>query len=371
MGHCSSTTTTSEQDVKSEHEIKSQSKNESKLRQASALPVVATINVGVTPAAIAITSNNFAYVANCNDYNIEGQDTVSVLNLMNNTVATTISDKSFSQPFTITLNENENKAYVTNSNSTTVSVIDTTKNIVTHVIQGFDGPSGFAIIPNKNKAYVNNYGEGKTNGKGNTVSVVEDDLVKSKIVVPQAPSALTITPDGEFLYVCCYVDGTQNSGCVCVIQTSNDSIIKVINNFFGPFAIVIAPDSTYAYVTNFGSNNFAPFGTSVSIIDMKQNQIVGSIDQLGIQPSGIAIIPDSKYLCVSIYNTLYKVPESKIPELTYGQGTVLIIDMSSTSNQVISSTPVGNGPCSVAIRSNFAYVTNYGSNTVNVIKLIH
>ena len=53
--------------------------------------VVATINVGVTPAGLAITPDNrFAYVTNNNNYSLPNQDTVSVLNLSNNTLLTTI-----------------------------------------------------------------------------------------------------------------------------------------------------------------------------------------------------------------------------------------------------------------------------------------
>src|SRR5271165_6670538 len=111
--------------------------------------VVATIPVGDTPAGLAVTPNNlFAYVANNNNDGIPGGDTVSVLNLKNNTVEQTISDSSFNQPYTVTINAAGTKAYVTNSNSTTVTVIDIATNTVTGTIGGFDGPSGMAIAPN-------------------------------------------------------------------------------------------------------------------------------------------------------------------------------------------------------------------------------
>src|SRR6266404_6202274 len=77
--------------------------------------VVATINTGVTPAGIAITpSGHKAYVANNNNYGIAGEDSVTVLNLKNNTVKTTIFDESFNQPYTVTINPKNNRAYVTN-----------------------------------------------------------------------------------------------------------------------------------------------------------------------------------------------------------------------------------------------------------------
>ena len=47
---------------------------------------------------------------------------------------------------------------MTNSNSTTVTIIDIASNTVIGTIGGFDGPSGFAITPNGATAYVNNYG---------------------------------------------------------------------------------------------------------------------------------------------------------------------------------------------------------------------
>src|SRR6266849_246745 len=111
--------------------------------------VIATINTGVTPAGIAITHNHHkAYVANNNNYGIADQDSVTVLDLETNLPITTISDVSFNQPYTITLNHKNTRAYVTNSNSTTISVINTSNNQVIDVIDGFDGPSGMVITPN-------------------------------------------------------------------------------------------------------------------------------------------------------------------------------------------------------------------------------
>ena len=80
--------------------------------------VVATINMGVNPAGMAITPDNrTAYVANVNNYGIINEHTVSVLNLKTNIIETTIRDPSFNELYTVTLNAKATKAYVTNSNS--------------------------------------------------------------------------------------------------------------------------------------------------------------------------------------------------------------------------------------------------------------
>lgn len=338
--------------------------------------VIATINVGVTPAGIAITpDSHYAYVANNNNYGVPCEDNVSVLNLHHNTLKTTINDGSFNQPYTITMNADGSKAYVTNSNDTTVTIIDTSSNTVIGVIGGFDGPSGMVITPDGNTAYVNNYGgpEGVGSGNGTTVSVVNlntNSVVGSPITVGLAPAALAITPDGQFVYVANYVDGNPGTGTISIIQTSNNTVVGTINGLFGPFAIEITPNGKYALVTNFGSNNFAPIGTTLSIIKLRNNTIVKTIT-LGIQPSGLAITPDGHYAYVSNYNTLYADGQN-FTGLTAGQGTVNIIDV-HTKELKHTTIPVDQSPDAIAISPNgkYAYVSNYTSNTVNVIAIPH
>jgi len=333
--------------------------------------VVATINVGVTPAGIAVTPNNqFAYVANNNNYSITGQDSVSVLNLANNTLATTIFDPSFDEPYTVTINAAGTKAYVTNSNGTTITIINLVTNTVLQTIPGFNGPSGMVITPDGNFAYVNNYGADGASGTGDTVSVVNlnTNAIVNTLTVGLAPASLAITPDGAFVYVINYQNGNPGTGTISIIQTSNNTVtVDAINGFSGPFAIAITPNGQYAYVTNFGSNNFAPFGTTVSVVSLATNQIVATIN-LDIQPSGIAITPDGRLAYATNYNTLYAGPG--FTNLTAGQGTVNIIDI-ATNTAIPPIIAVDQSPDAVAISPNgeFAYVTNYTSNTVNVIAL--
>jgi YVTN family beta-propeller protein len=342
--------------------------------------VVATIPVGESPAGIAVTPNNlFAYVANNNNAGIPNADTVSVLNLRNNTVDQTISDSSFNEPYSVTINAAGTKAYVTNSNSTMVTIINLTTNTVAGTITGFDGPSGLVITPDGTHAYVNNYGGPIAgSGNGNTVSVVNlnTNAIVGTITVgplppgpPAAPAALAITPDGAYVYVVNYVDGNPGTGTISIIRTSDNSVhVNAITGFSGPFAIAITPNGKYAYVTNFGSNNFSPVGTTVSVVNIGSNTIVASIP-VGIQPSGIAIAPSGQYAYVSNYYTLYDGPN--FTDLTAYQGIVNIIDIHS--NKVISrQIEVGLSPDEIAISPDgqFAYVTNYTSNTVSVIPLL-
>lgn len=336
--------------------------------------VVATIPVGVTPAGIAVTPNNlYAYVANNNNYGIAGSDSVSVLNLTNNTVLTTINDPSFNQPYTVSINPVGTKAYISNSNSSTVTVIDIRTNTVSAVITGFDGPSGMAITPDGLTGYVNNYGGpgGVGSGNGTTVRVVNlvtNSIVGPAITVGQAPAALAMTPDGKFVYVINYIDGNPGDGTVSVISTATNSVVATIpGGFSGPFGIAITPNGKFAYITNFGSNNFAPYGTTVSVVSIATNTIVATVN-LGIQPAGVAITPDGKLAYATNYNTLYA--GASFTDLTAGEGTVEIIN--TANNSVMPPIiAVGQSPANIAISPNgeFAYVTNFTSNTVKVIAL--
>jgi YVTN family beta-propeller protein len=335
--------------------------------------VVATINTGVNPAGLALSrDNNVAYVANNNNYGIAGADSVSVLNLAQNTLKQMITDASFNEPYTITMSIDGTKAYVTNSNSSTITIINTITNAVAGIISGFDGPSGMVIMPAGDKAYVNNYGGpgGLGSGNGKTLRVVDlntNTIVGSPITVDLAPAALAISSDGAFVYSVNYVDGNPGTGTINVIDTNTNIVVDIITGFSGPFAIALTPDGSYAYVTNFGSNNFAPFGTTVSVVNLESNMIVDTIE-LAIQPSGIGITPDGHFAYATNYNTLYA--GSNFSDLTAGQGTVTIIDIAT--NTVISPTiAVGQSPANIAISSKgeFAYVSNYTSNTVSVIAL--
>lgn len=336
--------------------------------------VVATINVGINPTGIAITPDSkFAYVGNNNNYGIPGQYTVSVLNLINNTVKQTISDPSFNEPYTVTINAAGTRAYVTNSNSSTITIIDITTNTVIGIIDGFDGPSGMVISLDGNRAYVNNYGgpTGVGSGNGTTVRLVDlttNTIIGAPLVVGLAPASLAISPDGQFVYVINYVDGNPGTGTLSVIRTADNVVqLNVTSGFSGPFAIAITPDGKFAYITNFGSNNFAPIGTTVSVVDLTTYQIVSTVD-LAIQPAGIAITPNGRFAYATNYNTLYAGPG--FTNLTPGQGTVNIID--TITNRVIAPIiAVDESPRGVTISPNgkFAYVSNYISNTVSVIAL--
>jgi len=331
------------------------------------------IQTGVNPSGIAITKDNkYAYIANNNNYGIDNQDSVSVIDLREKKPIKIIYDKSFAQPYTITIDKTYLKAYVTNSNGSTISIIDTQKNIVSGEISGFDGPSGMVIKSDNITAYVNNYGgpDGLKSGNGNTISIVnlQTKQITGTINVDKAPAGVVLSKDENTLYCFNYVDGTEGSGTINVIDTSKNEITATIKGFFGPFGMIISPIKNFAYVTNFGSNNFNPIGTTVSVVDLKKNEIIKTINA-GIQPSGIQFSKDGLFAFVSNYNTLYQDPKN-FTGLLPGDGFINIIDTQKHEiiNQII---PTGSSPSNIDITPNGKYliVSNYSSNSISMIKI--
>jgi len=327
---------------------------------------IATFSTGVTPAGIAITNDShYAYICNNNNYNISGQNSVTVLDLIALVPVTTIFDASFNQPYTATLNASNTICYITNSGSTTITMINTATNTVSGTISGFTQPSGMVINSANNTAYVNNYGT----GSGTTVSVVNltSNTIVATITVGLAPAALAITSDNSYILCANYVTGTTGSGTISKIQTSTNTVVATISGLSGPFAIEVLPGNQTALVTNFGSNNFSPFGTTVSVLNLSSNTVQTTIANVGIQPSGLAIKSAGNLAIVSCYNTLYA--GASFTDLTYGQGTAVVINL--ITNTILSTTPVGRAPSFISILPNQTafLVSCYGDNCVHMISL--
>ena len=188
------------------------------------------------------------------------------------------------------------------------------------------------------------------------------------ITVGLAPAALAVSPDGTRLYVINYVDGDPGTGTLVIVDTESNFVLAQVPGFSGPFGIAITPDGRYALVTNFGSNNFFPIGTTVSVVDLRAFTIIKTID-VGIQPAGVAIDPQGKFAYITNYNTLYASPG--FMDLTAGQGTVNVIDIQNGFKLLGPTIAVGQSPPNIIVnaRGTQLLVTNYTSNTVSFVDL--
>ena len=266
-----------------------------------------------------------AYIPN------SGSNNVSVINLLTNTVIGNINvgDK----PIGVAVSKDGNRAYVVNQESSNVSVINTHDNTFIGSFPVGSSPIGIAISPNGNIAYTASIDSNLV-----TVSNTTSMTTIATIATGTSPFFVAITPDGSKVYVT-----NNSSNNVNVISTSTNTITATIAVGNSPRGIAVSIDGSKVYVVNSGSNN-------VSVINTSTNTVIATIP-VGNFPIGVVASPDGSRVCVS-NNT---------------SNTVSIIN--TTSNTVVLTIPVGTAPRGVSYSNDGSrlYVVNTNSNNVSVI----
>ncbi len=169
------------------------------------------------------------------------------------------------------------RVFTSNSDTKSVSVIDTANNIVMASISVGDNPNGIAVNAAGTRVYV-------ANSSSNNVSVIDtgNNTVIATVPVGIYPEDIAVNASGSRVYV---VNSQSNN--VSVIDTSTNSVVATVavdntSNISGN-RITITPNDQRVYVTNNVSK-------SVSIIDTSCNCVSKTLSLSG-SPHGIAINP--------------------------------------------------------------------------------
>ncbi len=135
-------------------------------------------------------------------------------------------------------------------------------------------------------------------------------------------------PSGSFAYVAINTGNT-----IQVIDTSSNTIVGSIHVNPDPIGIAITPDGNFVYIGD------------GSVISTSSNTVVDTIPamSLGEQPVDVAITPDGSLIYMPINAT----------------DTIKVIDASS--NTVIHTINVGDGPAGVAIFHSQSKLNVYGT----------
>ncbi len=285
----------------------------------------------------------FAYITDAS----EGH--VYVIDLSSNSVVTGVGYPIpvGSAPIGIAVSPATSRAYVANYGDGTVSVINTSTNLVIgSPIPVGSAPLGIAVSPTNGRVYVANQGD---NINPSTVSVIDPSNNNSvtPINVGVGPTGVAIDPAG-FVYVTNTVDHT-----VSVIDTSNTvttiNIAGISLTAANPFGIAVNPAGTRAYVANQDS--------SVTVIDITASPkaVMGTITlvEYGV-PHGIAVSPDGK--------TVYVANNSS--------HNVAVINVDGDANTEGSPIDVvlGNSPYGIQVNSNGnVYVCDSAGGNVSYI----
>jgi YVTN family beta-propeller protein len=244
-------------------------------------------------------------------------------------------------------------AYITQSSSNSVAVIDTANNAVVTTILGgeqdWNGigftPFGVAVHPSGSHVYVGNT-------DSNTVSVIAtaSNTVVGTVSVGTdvGPAGLAIHPNGSRLYV-----ANQFFDSVTVIDTASLAVVGTVTVGGEPVGVAVNPAGTRLYVTNNGSN-------TVSVVDTATLTVVATVP-VGQRPIGVAVNPSGTRVYVT--NVMGHRDASNVL-----RPTLSVLDAST--NTTITTVQVGSSPRGVAVHpsGSHVYVANGFSGTVSVIE---
>src|ERR1035437_2064834 len=285
-----------------------------------------------------------AYIPN------SGDNTVSVINLITNSVYTTIPVGSF--PTSVSVSDDGMMVYIGNQNDSTISAISTTTNTVIATIPIGTTPNCLVVSPDGRKVYVT--------GVNDRVIVINTatNTVSNSIPVGQVPYGIAVNPNGNRIYVANYNNGNGNT--ISVIDTVTNNVMATIPVNSAPYGIIVSPDGSIVYAT-------FPLINSVTSIDATTNYVTATTNYGIHNPTGICITPNNYHIYISntgtdtvsmLYTPLNYGPPvlgfnspkglsvspdgSKVFVANSGNGTVSIINVSS--NYINFTIPVGNAP---------------------------
>ncbi|MDX1623934.1 MAG: YncE family protein [Gemmatimonadota bacterium] len=167
----------------------------------------------------------------------------------------------------------EEKLYVANIGSGTVSVIDRSTDEVTTIETG-EGAEGIDVSPDGEEVWVTNRGE-------NTISVIDvatDEVIAGLESGGEMPIRIKFTPDGAEAWV-----SNARSGTVSVFDAETRERIALLPVGAAPVGILVTPDGGHVFVANTRDDR-------VTIFDAETLERVGSFAP-GDEPDGMAWSP--------------------------------------------------------------------------------
>lgn len=242
-------------------------------------------------------------------------DVVTVLDLTNNTVVTSIPLGGFGGA-SVVLAPDEKRAYATGGTlPNAISVIDTTTNTkVTEIVTTFNNPSFPVFTPDGSLALSGTQGS-------RLVAINTTTLTTTDIFTASSSIAPVVTPDSKKAFVSNRTAAVDFISVVDLVNLTKITDVQVGNQ---PGNTAITPDGKKVLALSEADD-------TVAFIDTTSNQQIGSRLTVGGFPRGIRITPDGKRAVV----------------VNFDDETLSIIDI---ANQLlITDIPVGNGPLFVGV----------------------
>jgi len=305
--------------------------------------------VGSYPIGIGVNSvTNKLYVAN------QFSNSISVIDSSTDIIESTIQVDNF--PYDLEVNPFNNRIYVTNRESNTVSVIDGSTNQRLSNINVGDSPVGISINPSLNMVYV-------TNLNSKSLSIIDsiDNKVTQTVKLNELVYGVAVNPLTNLVYISNLINNTLS-----VLDGNTNKIINKIAVENMPTAININYKTNLIYVTNYLSN-------SISIIDGITNKVISTI-KVAKFPVDAVVNPLTNKVYIShngddVVSIIDGITNKKIKELSVKSS----MNKNSGNNDPILDIPIKvtfpliASKLSINPNTNLIYMTNTVSNGVIVL----
>jgi DNA-binding beta-propeller fold protein YncE len=284
-------------------------------------------------------------------------------------------------------------AYVTNSQLTSLSVYSgaTFAGTIANVGRG---PTGIAVDPSTEEAYVADYGY--LNEPAHTVTPVDlrTGAPGHPISVGSGPLAIALTPEGRDAVVTLQGTASSPGHQIREVDLASGAVSAPVGVGTNPESLAITPDGTVAYVAGFSSDEITPVNLTTWPPVAEAPIVLPS----GTFPRAIAIAPDGKraYVLDAEHATVIPInlatdhvgtPVSLVcqaegdPGCTpdaitispsgrtayvaaAGSSDLLLLSLPSLSVAAVAQT--GGYPDGLGLSGRWLYVANAASNTVSV-----
>jgi YVTN family beta-propeller protein len=292
------------------------------------------------------------------------------------------------------------RAYVSNEDGDTVTVIDTAKGEVTATIDVGKRPRGLKVSKDGSLLYVAVSGlpkcppsvpdeecaKLKRDLQADGIAVIDATSLKLRELLKAGsdPERFDLSADGHLLFVT-NEDAAQTS----VLDARTGAIKTQISVGQEPEGVAVSPDGKWVLVTNESAN-------AVSVIDAHSLKLLHAVP-VGKRPRDVAFTPDSRtaYVTGEFDASLYRMavpggkpverwvefrkearpmavlmdaPRERLYVSTGRGGTVAVV---SLAGKLVAEVPVGARPWGIAVSKDnrLLYTANGPSNDVSVVDL--
>ncbi|MGH8219967.1 MAG: cytochrome D1 domain-containing protein [Steroidobacteraceae bacterium] len=291
------------------------------------------------------------------------------------------------------------RAYVSNEDGHSVSVIDTAREAVIATVEVGKRPRGMQLSPNGSRLYVAVSGRPKCpptmpdeqcaklahDFSADGIAVVDTRSLKLLHLLPAGsdPERFDISRNGRRLYV-----ANEDAGTASVVDVPSATVLKRVPVGREPEGVRVSPRGAWVAVTN-------ETDSTVSLIDTKTLQVEHTV-KVGFRPRDIVFTPDGRtaYVPGEADGTVYRfaVPDGmpmKVVQLRLGKDlpASLVLDaarrrlyavtgrggmlavISLEGPRLVAEIPVGKRPWGLALTPDhrYIYTANGPSNDVTVV----